>query len=84
MVSEDFAINTESFTAYTTIEFQVNVFMPIAMSEFLWFLGNLNSLMFRCQLASMIVLIAFHAKMCVFCDTKKFGWFWRNLHAILA
>lgn len=40
--------------------------------------------MFRCQLGRMIVLVAFHAEVCIFCDAVKLGRLWRYFGTILA
>ena len=84
MISKNFTIHTKSFTAYTAIEFKVYVLVFIAMSEFLWFLSNLDSLMLGCEFTCMIILITFHTEMGIFSYTKKFSCFRRNLGAILA
>lgn len=82
MVSEDFAVHTKGFAADTAIEFKFDGIVLVAVTKLLRLFSDLNSLMFGGQFRSMVILIALHAEVGIFCDAEQFGGLRRNLGAI--
>lgn len=73
VISEDLAVHTQSFTANTAIKLELNSLVLITMPELLRLFVNINPLMLRSQLRSVIILVTLQAKMGILSNTVHLG-----------
>lgn len=57
VITKNFTVDTQGFTANTAIKFELNRLMLITMSKLFWFFVDVDSMMFGRKFGGMIVLI---------------------------
>lgn len=83
MTAINFAKNTQSLTANTTIQLKFIGWMCFTWPKFFRFITDTDSLMFISDFWCMVIQITLKTKMSILCYTIKFGLLWRYFATVL-
>jgi hypothetical protein len=83
MITKDLAVYAKSLTADAAIKFKLDWLVFIAMPELFGLFANINPIMLRGKLGSMVILFTLRAEMSIFGNAVNLGWFRRNFSAII-